>query len=117
MSSALSTRTVFTPGGSGRATGPVTRVTSCPARAAATAHAKPILPLEGLERKRTSSMYSRVGPAVTRTLIAGPRGAEPRRHGEGEARSRASGSPLLRVRRSLQDGLDGLQDVGGLREP
>src|SRR5437016_3821450 len=73
MSPALTTRTVRTPAGSGRDAGPVTSVTSWPARAAAFAHAKPIFPLEALDRNRTASRYSRVGPAVTRTLMAGHR--------------------------------------------
>ena len=48
ISRALSTRTVLTPGGSGIATGPDTRVTSAPASAAARAMAWPCLPEERL---------------------------------------------------------------------
>ena len=40
-------------------------MTSAPAIQAASASAYPILPLEGLERKRTASKCSTVGPAVT----------------------------------------------------
>jgi hypothetical protein len=49
--------------------GPATRVTRAPRRAAAAASANPIVPVEPLERKRTGSMASRVGPAVTRTCL------------------------------------------------
>jgi hypothetical protein len=44
MPRAVSTCTVFTPGGSGKVTGPVTSVTSAPAAAAARAIAWPCLP-------------------------------------------------------------------------
>ena len=65
MSRAETTSTRVTPLGVLSATGPAMSVTSWPARRAARATAKPIRPVEGLERKRTGSRYSRVGPAVT----------------------------------------------------
>src|SRR3546814_9039502 len=46
-------------------TGPATSTTSAPRRAAAAATAKPILPLLRLPMKRTGSMSSKVGPALT----------------------------------------------------
>src|SRR5689334_167876 len=71
ISCAVTTRTTFTPAGSARSTGPATRTTSCPRATAAAAQAKPMRPLEGFEIKRTSSMNSRVGPAVTRNRTGG----------------------------------------------
>ena len=62
-----STSTRATPCGVGRCTGPAISVTCAPARRAARAMAKPILPLERLVRPRTGSMASNVGPAVTTT--------------------------------------------------
>ncbi len=58
-----------TPTGVLSATGPATRVTSAPAAAKARARAKPIVPVERLDKNRTGSIASRVGPAlsVTRT--------------------------------------------------
>ena len=53
-----------TPAGAGRETGPETSVTVAPRSRAASAMAKPILPVERLVRKRTGSSISRVGPAV-----------------------------------------------------
>ena len=53
-----------TPAGVGRCTGPATRMTSAPRRAAAAAIAKPILPLLRLPMKRTGSMSSKVGPGA-----------------------------------------------------
>jgi NAD(P)-dependent dehydrogenase (short-subunit alcohol dehydrogenase family) len=50
-------------------TGPERSVTLCPRRAAAAATAYPMRPLEPLVMKRTASMYSRVGPAVTRMCM------------------------------------------------
>ncbi len=61
-----------TPCGVLSATGPATSVTSCPAARAARATAKPMRPVDGFERKRTGSMNSRVGPAVTRNFIPEP---------------------------------------------
>ena len=50
-----------TPVGAGRETGPETSVTCAPRSRAASAMAKPILPVERLVRKRTGSSISRVG--------------------------------------------------------
>ena len=57
----------------GNCTGPATRTTSAPRRAAAAAIAKPILPLLRLPTNRTGSMSSYVGPALT--TIRTPRNA------------------------------------------
>ena len=57
-----------TPGGAARLTGPLTSTTLAPASRAASATAYPIFPELRLVMKRTGSMRSRVGPAVTSTL-------------------------------------------------
>ena len=77
MSAALSTSMRFTPGGVAMLTGPQTMVTSAPASRAAAATAKPIFPELRLLMKRTGSMRSRVGPAVSNTRLpaSGPVGA------------------------------------------
>mgnify|MGYP002062386975 CR=1 FL=1 len=62
---AVSTSTLVTPAGVARVTGPATRVTCAPCAASALATAKPILPELRLAMKRTGSIGSRVGPAVT----------------------------------------------------
>src|SRR5437588_11641249 len=49
-------------------TGPEINLTWCPAASAASAIAYPIFPEERLLRKRTGSIASRVGPAVTTNL-------------------------------------------------
>jgi hypothetical protein len=67
MSAALSTSMRVTPAGVGRLTGPATSTTLAPASRAACATAKPILPELRLLMKRTGSMRSRVGPALTST--------------------------------------------------
>src|SRR5688572_2353466 len=54
--------------GGARLAGPEMRVTSCPRANAACAIAYPILPDERLLMKRTGSIASRVGPAVTTNL-------------------------------------------------
>src|SRR5436190_20973688 len=56
------------PGGRAMLAGPEIRVTSCPATRAASATAYPIFPEERLLIKRTGSIASRVGPAVTTNL-------------------------------------------------
>ena len=83
MSAALSTSMRFTPGGVAMDTGPHTTVTSAPASRAAAATAKPIFPELRLLMKRTGSMRSRVGPAVSNTRLpaSGPLGAYLFRHG------------------------------------
>ena len=58
------------PAGAGNTTGPEISVTSCPAAAATSASAYPILPLERFDRNRTGSTASRVGPAVIRKRMA-----------------------------------------------
>ena len=68
IGSAVSTSTRSTPGGVATFTGPATSTTRAPARRAASATAKPILPELRLVMNRTGSMRSRVGPAVTTTL-------------------------------------------------
>ena len=72
--SQLSTSTRRTPAGVGSDTGPLTSTTSAPASRIACASAKPILPELRLLTKRTGSMHSRVGPAVssTRRPVSGP---------------------------------------------
>ena len=67
ISSAVTTRTVRTPAGGASAVGPLTSATWAPRRAAARARAYPIFPDDRLERKRTGSNGSRLGPAVTTT--------------------------------------------------
>src|SRR3981081_1993706 len=57
-----------TPSGAAMLAGPEINFTSCPAAPAASAIAYPILPEERLLRKRTGSIGSRVGPAVTTNL-------------------------------------------------
>ena len=52
------------PSGSWRLTGPETRSTDHPCLRAASAKAKPILPVDGLLINRTGSINSWVGPAV-----------------------------------------------------
>ena len=59
--------TYSTPSGGRSVTGPEMSVTSAPRSRAASAMAKPILPEERLLKKRTGSIISRVGPAVTST--------------------------------------------------
>ena len=78
MSAALSTSMRFTPGGVAMLTGPQTMVTSAPASRAAAATAKPIFPELRLLMKRTGSMRSRVGPAVSSTRLpaSGPDGRD-----------------------------------------
>ena len=92
MSHAETTSTRSTPGGVGRLTGPATSTASCPARAAARATAKPILPVDGLERNRTGSANSRVGPAVTRNLIS--RNAQKRPRTAAASRSAGHGRKM-----------------------
>ena len=77
MSAALSTSTRRTPGGVAQVQGPAISVTSAPASRAAAASAKPIFPELRLLMKRTGSMRSRVGPAVSSTRLpaSGPVGA------------------------------------------
>ena len=67
ISDVRSTRTRRAPGGGASDTGPLTRTTSAPRRAASRARAYPIFPELRFERNRTGSTGSRVGPAVTRT--------------------------------------------------
>ncbi len=66
ISRAVPTRTSRACSGGRCSVGPVTRVTRAPRRTAARAMANPIFPEEWLETKRTGSMGSTVGPAVTR---------------------------------------------------
>src|SRR5205809_4951582 len=56
------------PAGRAILAGPEISLTSCPATSAASAIAYPILPDERLLMKRTGSIASRVGPAVTTNL-------------------------------------------------
>ncbi|MBA4389260.1 MAG: hypothetical protein C0404_14905 [Verrucomicrobia bacterium] len=69
ISAAATTCTILTPAGRARLTGPDTRVTLCPRRAAAAAIAYPIRPEERLLRNLTGSIASLVGPAVTTILM------------------------------------------------
>ena len=69
MSSALSTGTTSTKSGGSKETGPDTSVTCAPRCIATLASAYPILPVERLEIKRTGSIASTVGPAVTSTFL------------------------------------------------
>ena len=59
----------YFPSGVGRLTGPATSLTFAPKSLRALARAKPIFPLEWLPIKRTGSMFSYVGPAVTRYVF------------------------------------------------
>ena len=62
---AVPTVTSVTPAGGGSVVGPVISVTSAPRRRATRATAYPMRPLERFDRKRTGSIGSLVGPAVT----------------------------------------------------
>ena len=92
-SPAVSTSIRRTPAGSGSETLAATRVTCAPRRAACSASASPIRPLERLPMKRTESIGSRVPPAVTRTRSpshdppAEPAGAPRPRPAGGRARA------------------------------
>jgi hypothetical protein len=66
ISSAVSTKEGVTPAGTFKETGPLTKFTFHPRLRAALASAYPILPEEGLDKKRTGSIHSLVGPAVTK---------------------------------------------------
>ena len=66
-SSAVSTGTTATPGGTLARMVAATRVTSAPRAAATSAKAAPCFPDERLPRNRTGSSGSRVPPAVTTT--------------------------------------------------
>ncbi len=67
ISAAESARTRRTPAGGSAVVEPATTVTSAPRARAASASAKPILPEERFEMKRTGSISSRVAPVVMRT--------------------------------------------------
>src|SRR5580692_1683424 len=68
ISSADSTRVSSAAPGGVNAVGPLTSNTRAPRRSAASANAYPILPLDRLDRYRTGSIFSRVGPAVINTV-------------------------------------------------
>ena len=74
MSRAVVTRTVRAPAGGSRWVGPSTRSTSAPRARASRASSMPWVPVAALDRKRTGSIGSRVGPAVikTRSPAKGP---------------------------------------------
>ena len=69
ISAALVTRRITTPNIPGGGSWVVISVTAAPRSRAASATAKPILPVEWLPTKRTGSMASRVPPAVTITCL------------------------------------------------
>ena len=109
-SAVVSTSILATPAGSASDTLAATTVTSAPRRAACSASAKPMRPLDRLPMKRTESIGSRVPPALTSTRIPshGPLGAptqrldlgeEPLRRGQPANAVFAAGGelPLLRV--------------------
>ena len=77
ISAAVTTRATRAPNGGARSTGPLTIATSAPRRAAAWAIAYPIFPDDPLERYRTGSIGSRVGPAATTIFL--PARERPRR--------------------------------------
>ena len=79
ISRAVSTSMRRTPLGADKAVGPLTKVTSAPKAARAEAIAYPCLPEERLVSRRTGSMGSAVGPAVTRARlpVSGPGAAPP----------------------------------------
>ncbi len=86
-SSVVSTRWAVTPSGSGSSVGPETRITSAPRAYARAANAYPIRPLDGFVTTRTGSRCSRVGPAVTRTVLP--------RHGARASSSRSASAKIV----------------------
>ncbi len=96
ISAAVSTSTTSIPGATARSD-VVTRVTSAPSSAAASARAWPWRPEERFERYRTGSMGSRVPPAVTSTR-----------------RPRSGPAPSARPSGRGEDPARGVDDRGGL---
>ena len=69
ISSAVETFIRSTPTGLATSVGPLITVTSAPSAEAASASENPILPVDGLEIKRTGSIHSLVGPAETSIFL------------------------------------------------